>query len=139
MLGLLGLGAGALGGWARGKSQARQQKQDWEKQVALDRYLNPNRTLGEALKQNVQGNFLQNLGLMDPSQMGRGGTYGAFLQSLRGGINPQLQGEFGNISRIPGLTLGGELVGEDPSKMFQPKGPGFLESLGLGAASLFGG
>lgn len=123
-----------LEGWMDAREGQRQQRNEWARKVAEDQYMDPNRTLNEALRQNVRGNFLANLGLQ-----GEGGNpYEAFMQSVRGGINPQLLAEYQNMARIPGLSFGGQMVGQDPLSMYKPEKRGFLESLGLGAAKVLG-
>lgn len=126
-------GAKGVEEWMKGRELQRQQKNEWARTVAEDQYMDPNRTLNTALQQNVRGNFLANLGL----QGAGGNPYEAFMQSVRGGINPQLMAEYQNMARIPGLTFGGQMVGQDPLTMFDPKRRGFLESLGYGAAQTF--
>lgn len=137
----LGIGAlaGGLSNFFGGRQAARESENEYGQQIALDRALNPNRPIQEALTRNVRGNFLENLGIMDPNEFGRGGSARAFFQSVHGGVNPALQEEFGNIAGVPGLRLGGQLVGEDPNEFFKAKKPGFFESLASGAAGLIGG
>lgn len=144
LLGLKAIG-GFLGGFFKGRQQSRNMKNQFLQQLALDRALAPNRALQDALRRNIRGNILQNLSLGGEDLLGLRGLdrVRAFndllLRSISGGINPLLIREQQNIAGIPGLRIGGRLVGEDPTKFFKPKGPGFLESLAGGIGGLFGG
>lgn len=127
---------GALGGFLQGRGQARQQRQEFQQRLALDRALNPNRPLTSALRRNLTSNILANLRNLG-GPVTTANFPGFISSSLTGGVHPLLLQELQNIA-VPGLRVGGKLIGEDPEKFFRPSGPGFLESLGLGLASVLG-
>lgn len=135
--------AGGVGNWLDGRQRARDQENQFNFGVARDQFLNPNRTLQDALHRNIRGNILENIGNAGSNfKFGGGDGKVGFLdivaKSLAGGINPRLIAENKNIAGVPGLEIEGQLVGKDPKDLFEAKKPGFLESLAKGGLSLFG-
>lgn len=133
--------AGGLGNFFKSRQQGRDMQNQFNMGVAQDQFMNPNRPLQAALQRNFRANLLQNLagsgaghGAITPQDL-----FASFGQSLRGGIDPRLIQEGQNIAGVPGLKVGGQYVGQDPTTLFKPKTAGFLESLGSGFTGMFGG
>lgn len=123
-----------------GRQAARDMENQFNANIQTDRFLNPNRSLEGAMDRNFRGNLMQNLQGVDLSGAGgMGRLLDAAVNSYTNGINPQLQQEHANIAGVPGLKIGGEYVGEDPSKMFEAKKPGFGEALAAGGLGALGG
>jgi hypothetical protein len=147
-------GSGVLGNIAGGMAEKRGTMNDFRSEIAMEKNLDTNRRLGDALARNRALNMQQNLGELMKRMEAQGGLRGygqggmqaadfnrglaqAYLQSATSGINPMLQKEMGNIAGIPGLTVEGKQVAPDVEP--ELKGPGFGEVALGGLASFFGG
>lgn len=141
-MGAVGTGLGRL---AQGMASKREAENQWKANQADYEMRNPNAALDAAVQRNYRANLRDNLGSLvgkdyGPAHQGGGAAFfndlaDVYLRSISQGINPLLQQEGRNIAGVPGLNIGGEMIGRDVTPDF--KGPGWGESLlGIGGSAL---
>lgn len=133
--GMAGLGAGMLGSFLGGRQRSREDENSYNRNIAEDRWQNPNRRIQAGLQRNFRGNLLEQLALN--KGMGWKGGSKSFWDAL-GIVDPELVGEFKNTKGVAGLRYDNKLVGPDPETFYKPKKPGLLESILGGVTKMFG-